>query len=113
WRSRLNTPHRSLHSLRANQDLLPFPTRRSSDLLPEPCRRGPARPLREEVLGCHAEVVVRVEEAAAARDDAMPIGVRVVSEGHVVDRKSTRLNSIHVKISSAVFCLKTENKVTD
>src|SRR5690606_39752594 len=26
--------------------------------------------------------------------------------GHVVDRKSTRLNSSHVKISYAVFCLK-------
>src|SRR5690606_41919874 len=28
------------------------------------------------------------------------------------DRKSTRLNSSHVKISYAVFCLKKKNKVT-
>src|SRR5690606_41275759 len=29
------------------------------------------------------------------------------------DRKSTRLNSSHVKISYAVFCLKKKNKKTD
>src|SRR5690554_7707989 len=29
-----------------------------------------------------------------------------VSEGYVKDRKSTRLNSSHVRISYAVFCLK-------
>src|SRR5690606_40443344 len=29
---------------------------------------------------------------------------------HVRDRKSTRLNSSHVKISYAVFCLKKKNK---
>src|SRR5690349_22632582 len=34
--------------------------------------------------------------------------------GHSVDRKSTRLNSSHVEISYAVFCLKKKkkNKVT-
>src|SRR5688500_20019372 len=30
----------------------------------------------------------------------------VVALGHVVDRKSTRLNSSHLVISYAVFCLK-------
>src|SRR5690606_41269145 len=30
----------------------------------------------------------------------------------IVDRKSTRLNSSHVKISYAVFCLKKKKKVT-
>src|SRR5690606_40751625 len=29
---------------------------------------------------------------------------------HIVDRKSTRLNSSHVKISYAVFCLKKKTK---
>src|SRR5690606_41666566 len=29
---------------------------------------------------------------------------------HALDRKSTRLNSSHVKISYAVFCLKKKNK---
>src|SRR3989442_10765529 len=31
------------------------------------------------------------------------------SEGAVLDRKSTRLNSSHVRISYAVFCLKKKN----
>src|SRR5690349_23109899 len=34
--------------------------------------------------------------------------VRLVEEGE--DRKSTRLNSSHVEISYAVFCLKKKNK---
>src|SRR5690349_23720431 len=39
---------------------------------------------------------------------------RLVNEGHLVrvpakDRKSTRLNSSHVEISYAVFCLKKKN----
>src|SRR5690606_41716089 len=32
--------------------------------------------------------------------------VKIHRHGHVLDRKSTRLNSSHVKISYAVFCLK-------
>src|SRR5207302_8772654 len=36
-------------------------------------------------------------------------GVSARSEVHKQDRKSTRLNSSHVKISYAVFCLKKKN----
>src|SRR5699024_12194334 len=39
-------------------------------------------------------------------------GTRIISPGdidHLGDRKSTRLNSSHVSISYAVFCLKREN----
>src|SRR5690606_39333725 len=32
--------------------------------------------------------------------------------GAVADRKSTRLNSSHVKISYAVFCLKKKNEIS-
>src|SRR5207302_2230937 len=39
-----------------------------------------------------------------ATGDTIPVGGRTV-ENHL-DRKSTRLNSSHVKISYAVFCLK-------
>src|SRR5437870_9053870 len=55
--------------------------------------------------------------------DALPIcdaprrGGRATDRGHLVrppqggaDRKSTRLNSSHVAISYAVFCLKKKNK---
>src|SRR5690606_40642834 len=58
-----------------------FPTRRSSDL------RG-----RDTGRGCG--------RASSRR------GAQVHSAGHERDRKSTRLNSSHVKISYAVFCLK-------
>src|SRR5690606_42104558 len=33
-----------------------------------------------------------------------------ICEGYGIDRKSTRLNSSHVKISYAVFCLKKKTK---
>src|SRR5690606_39728710 len=36
----------------------------------------------------------------------------VVMLGKSIDRKSTRLNSSHVKISYAVFCLKKKKKTT-
>src|SRR5690349_22202503 len=61
-----------------------FPTRRSSDL-----SRTTEPPLQ------------RRDRRAAARLDRAP-KVRA-------DRKSTRLNSSHVEISYAVFCLKKKN----
>src|SRR5690606_41238740 len=73
-----------------------FPTRRSSDLM-------------------SWQRVANVDELVEG--EALPVTVGksllalVRSEGQVfcidnVDRKSTRLNSSHVKISYAVFCLK-------
>src|SRR5437660_2661894 len=72
---------------------------------------------------CHHEPVqICVEVAARTGDDVLGVhgraerieavkGVRVHDHGHVgVDRKSTRLNSSHVAISYAVFCLKKKKK---
>src|SRR5690606_40735811 len=42
--------------------------------------------------------------------DMDAITLRVPLESCAVDRKSTRLNSSHVKISYAVFCLKKKKK---
>src|SRR5699024_12186757 len=42
--------------------------------------------------------------------DVLEIGQRVAARGE--DRKSTRLNSSHVSISYAVFCLKKKKKKT-
>src|SRR5690554_7559953 len=42
-----------------------------------------------------------------SQPNAGPVDTAVVSE----DRKSTRLNSSHVRISYAVFCLKKKNKL--
>src|SRR5258705_8540615 len=63
-------------------------------------RRGLERSLVEVVLG-HSE--------------AAPVGVRLVHADtqvvvRLVDRKSTRLNSSHLGISYAVFCLKKKKK---
>src|SRR5690606_41629730 len=59
-------------------------------------RPGAGEQLRHEV-----EVVLRRARTRAQRGDAAPDRRRG-------DRKSTRLNSSHVKISYAVFCLKKE-----
>src|SRR5438045_8982320 len=73
-------------------DLHSFPTRRSSDL------RG------------------LLDDFRAGRVDADHLGGRVpvlVLEGGLdqfLDRKSTRLNSSHLGISYAVFCLKKKKK---
>src|SRR5690242_21496737 len=50
--------------------------------------------------------------------DAAPVGVHLVHRGAVCvrldrrDRKSTRLNSSHMSISYAVFCLKKKKETT-
>src|SRR5690606_40365231 len=84
-----------------------FPTRRSSDLTlagddvtwhVDPASERYAAELGSLLALLHAVPV------AEARD----VGVEVRSPEQ--DRKSTRLNSSHVKISYAVFCLKKKNR---
>src|SRR5690606_42147075 len=90
----------------------PFPTRRSSDL------RAEARPALAAGGAQHVRVLQhpRLEGvellgdaglADGQADEVLPVEAEVVAL-HVadLDRKSTRLNSSHVKISYAVFCLK-------
>src|SRR5690606_41690585 len=91
-------------------DLPSFPTRRSSDLLGE----GDDAELPEQVLD---RALRAGEEGEIGGVDAAQFGVLLEHAGRVVlrverdgeDRKSTRLNSSHVKISYAVFCLKKKN----
>src|SRR5436305_11489836 len=80
--------HILLHCPVHLRDLLSFPTRRSSDLISNEALRK-------------AEGFVEQEEGAANRLIGWA-GIIVT----VIDRKSTRLNSSHVRISYAVFCLK-------
>src|SRR5690606_41324404 len=91
--------HRGLHS---------FPTRRSSDLTAEgkPGRgdaaaRALARGVRRRRRAARPDVRLRYV-ADRRRADGRRRGARPAPR----DRKSTRLNSSHVKISYAVFCLK-------
>src|SRR5690349_23962318 len=73
--------------------------------------RGPQR----RFLGAHAERAVALLEVAEAQRrhflDHL-VDAHVVGRGgeRGVDRKSTRLNSSHVEISYAVFCLKKKKK---
>src|SRR2546426_3959902 len=50
------------------------------------------------------------EAAGAARGGSGGAGRRRVRVEHLEDRKSTRLNSSHLVISYAVFCLKKKKK---
>src|SRR5690606_40645334 len=89
---------------------LSFPTRRSSDLALSgsgPCRQADPR-LRHARRGRRAQAGTAFDEAR--RDDRdrgrAETGIDGGVAEHARDRKSTRLNSSHVKISYAVFCLK-------
>src|SRR5690606_41383216 len=105
----------SIHSASSPLQLPPFPTRRSSDLA-----LAPRRILHLDVAGREQALTEGVAVADGLllripRHDAghapRPLGhgpalVRHPGETHTIgDRKSTRLNSSHVKISYAVFCL--------
>src|SRR5690606_40649791 len=96
-------------------DLHSFPTRRSSDLL-QRARVLPLDPQRQRLEAAVEQVrAVAVEHPAEhpaeVADGADQPGVAAHRAGEQIvvpaeDRKSTRLNSSHVKISYAVFCLK-------
>src|SRR5690606_41892263 len=99
----------------AHRDLHSSPTRRSSDLAGvgehpvaqrQPERRGErpgAADLQLERTGPAVEGLGQlVEVLAPPGGGALGVAAGAVDEP---DRKSTRLNSSHVKISYAVFCL--------
>src|SRR5690606_42030869 len=91
------------------RDLHSFPTRRSSDLT---IRFGGVTALDAVSALFTAPVAGIIGPNGAGKTTTM----NVVSGFHrrglaraIGDRKSTRLNSSHVKISYAVFCLKKKN----
>src|SRR5204863_9992722 len=97
----------------SHRNLPSFPTRRSSDLLDHhevrPDRAGPAVTHRAQAL----ERTTRQHDYhhARRRPGATARTARAASRSaprgsQATDRKSTRLNSSHVEISYAVFCLK-------
>src|SRR5690606_41562224 len=93
---------------RALRDLHSFPTRRSSDLRLRAVQQRVAliALLFWSVVDQHLHqfLLDGSDDPKHARDD---LAGKVLE-----DRKSTRLNSSHVKISYAVFCLKKKKKKT-
>src|SRR5439155_25693283 len=87
---------RNLHS---------FPTRCSSDLSGDQGRPPRSTPTRSEPSGACSRPCWRRRRLATLLSAARPLRS---SSG---DRKSTRLNSSHVAISYAVFCLKKKTVV--
>src|SRR5690606_41586985 len=98
--------------LPALRDLPSFPTRRSSDLLcgcaqhrlivPEPNPVGAPVTAASNAFFFGAKQPRTVAECPSNAIDEVRIHQNIGQS----DRKSTRLNSSHVKISYAVFCLK-------
>src|SRR5690625_5972230 len=69
--------------------------------------------LRAETSSSHASArLSSSRRCSSGRSDSMETGAREPRRC-VADRKSTRLNSSHVAISYAVFCLKKKNKQTN
>src|SRR5690606_41778110 len=97
--------HRARHSV---------PTRRSSDLAYVDREFGtgvvkvtPAHDFNDYQVGVrHSLPLLNILTADAKVNDNAPAKYRGLDRYDARDRKSTRLNSSHVKISYAVFCLK-------
>src|SRR5690606_41563622 len=99
---------------RCPRPLPSFPTRRSSDLgqvtllmILVGIGTGPTLPLYTLIMQNAADprdLGVVTSASMFSRSMGQVVGVTFFG----VDRKSTRLNSSHVKISYAVFCLKTK-----
>src|SRR5690606_41847922 len=93
------------------RDLLSFPTRRSSDLRwrLRVCHRSRERPRRRLCLDAALARLTPRSFGGDGGNARHPRAERARSQ----DRKSTRLNSSHVKISYAVFCLKKKKKLIE
>src|SRR5207302_9720061 len=94
---------------------LSFPTRRSSDLaviygllLVNAVARTFEQPVMQSLVPVMAPRAV-LGRAIAAHVSGGRLSMLLGPSLGGVDRKSTRLNSSHVKISYAVFCLKKKN----
>src|SRR5690349_22906417 len=100
-----------MHPYGRLRDLPSFPTRRSSDLVNAVCPAYVDTDMtRESVARIAAKTGMSpdaaLQAALATTGQAHLIPPADVARAVLTDRKSTRLNSSHVEISYAVFCLK-------
>src|SRR5690554_6997454 len=99
------------HVIKGKQatELLPSIVQNSLDKLPIPKRMRWAASRVEFVRPVHWLVMLLDDQVVEA--NILGLSAGNVSRGHrFQDRKSTRLNSSHVRISYAVFCLKKKKK---
>src|SRR5207253_8759657 len=95
--------------------LPPFPTRRSSDLALMG-ENGAGKSTLMKILGGayppdEGELLIDGQPVVLKGiADAKKRGIALIHQELMLDRKSTRLNSSHVAISYAVFCLKKKTK---
>src|SRR5690606_41448786 len=97
------TPPPAIYTLSLH-DALPI-----SDRQPEVATRPEQPPERVAVLRRRDDQ--HVPDPRQHQRGQRVVDHRLVVDGHELDRKSTRLNSSHVKISYAVFCLKKKNLI--
>src|SRR5439155_20271148 len=103
-------PHSCFFSYADHRHPPSFPTRRSSDLfdclhdMGDPA--GAARHVRETLAPDGTWMIVEPAAGDRVEDNLNPVGRAYYGFSTRSDRKSTRLNSSHVAISYAVFCLK-------
>src|SRR5262245_64566787 len=95
------------------RDLHPFPTRRSSDL-GRAGRRQVMRDVRGGALariagGRSIAVGGSIDLTRRVQSTRMRVGADALHHVAYQDRKSTRLNSSHLGMSYAVFCLIKQN----
>src|SRR5690606_41747410 len=91
-----------------------FPTRRSSDLLLLPYMlRLPSHVVPQLLIRPSSFDIYRgIQSQRLIKLGRQRENQRFIPHGESeLDRKSTRLNSSHVKISYAVFCLKKKKKI--
>src|SRR5207253_10595683 len=102
--------HLTLNHSRPLRNLPSFPTRRSSDLEMRRLTEGPANDIFPSVSS-DGNRVAYLSDKKGSLDVWLKdkYATRFPSE----DRKSTRLNSSHVAISYAVFCLKKKKPVDE
>ena len=55
-----------------------------TSVLPTAASRRPARAMRQQIADRHGQIVVGIHQPGGRRDDAVPVGVRIVGEGDVI-----------------------------
>src|SRR5690606_39634505 len=103
------------HTYRAHPDLTSFPTRRSSDLIWVKTLPKATVKILEENSYSRSRVTLQASSRRGWKrqwpskclkgPSTRRISTSLPGSMRLRDRKSTRLNSSHVKISYAVFCL--------